>query len=308
MIRVTFLGTAASRPTVGRNVSALMIQREGDSLLFDCGEGTQRQMMRYGTGFSVNDIFFTHLHADHFLGVIGLLRTMGLQGREEPMRLYAPEASTSTLRSAVNLGMERVPFDVSIIELAPGESVQRNDYQIAAYRSQHGGRSLGFALIEDERYGRFHPDRARALGVPEGPLFGKLHRGESVEVDGRIISANDVVGPPRAGRRVVYSGDTRPCRETLEIARDADLLIHDATFSHDEAVRARDTEHATAREAADLAKRAGVLRLALTHISARYADDARPLEREARDVFRDTIVAHDGLVVDVPFRDSEPGE
>jgi ribonuclease Z len=306
MIRVTFLGTAASRPTVGRNVSAIMVQREGDSLLFDCGEGTQRQMMRYGTGFAVHDIFFTHLHADHFLGVIGLLRTMGLQGREETMRLWSPEGGAGILHDAVNLGLERVPFAVDIVELQAGEKVERDGYDIVAYRTQHGPRALGYALVEHTRLGRFNPDRARELGVPEGPLFGRLHRGQDVEVDGRLVTAAELVGESRPGRRVVYTGDTRPSRETQEIARNADLLIHDGTFTHDEAGRARETQHATAREAAELAVRAGVLKLALTHISARYADDPRPLEREARDVFRNCVVAHDGLIIEVPFRDADP--
>jgi len=304
MIRVTFLGTAAARPTVGRNVSAIMMHRGGDSLLFDCGEGTQRQMMRYGSGFSVDDIFFSHLHADHFLGLTGLLRTMGLQGREEPMRLWAPEGGARILRDAANLGLERVPFQLEIIELQPDQHVPRDGYDIVAYRSQHGARSLGYALVEAERLGRFDPGRARALGVPEGPLFGKLHQGESVEVDGRLITPAELVGPMRPGRRVVYTGDTRPCPATIDIARDADLLIHDATFTHEEAERARDTDHSTAREAAELAKHAGVVQLALTHISARYADDVRPLEREARAVFRSTVVAHDGLTLEVAFRDA----
>jgi ribonuclease Z len=260
-------------------------------------------MMRYGTGFAVHDVFFTHMHADHFLGIIGLLRTMGLQGREEPIRLWAPDGGAAILNQAVNLGQERVPFEVQITELQPGTRVSRDDFDILAYRSQHG-RSLGFALVEHDRLGRFNPDRARELGVPEGPLFGMLHRGKDVGVDGRVVRAAELVGPSRPGRRVVYTGDTRPCRETFEAARGADLLIHDATFSHDEAARARETNHATAREAADLARRADVLRLALTHISARYADDARPLEREARDVFRGAVVAYDGLVVEVPHRDA----
>jgi ribonuclease Z len=305
MIRVTFLGTAASRPTVGRNVSALMLQREGESLLFDCGEGTQRQMMRYGTGFSVDDVFFTHMHADHFLGITGLLRTMGLQGRETAIRLWVPEGGSGIMHDAVHLGLERVPFAVDIVELQPGEEVEREGYRIVAYRSQHGPRSLGYALVEAQRLGRFNPDLARKLGVPEGPLFGRLHRGQDVEVDGRTIRAADLVGAPRPGRRIVYTGDTRPCRETIEVARDADLLIHDATFGHDEAARARETQHSTAREAADLARRTGVQRLALTHISARYAEDARPLEREAREVFRATVIAHDGLVIEVPHRDAD---
>jgi ribonuclease Z len=304
MIRVTFLGTAASRPTVGRNVSAIMVQREGDAFLFDCGEGTQRQMMRYGTGFATHDIFFTHLHADHFLGVTGLLRTMGLQGREETMRLWAPEGSAGILRDAVNLGMERLPFPIDITELKPGDRVPGSGFDIVSYRSQHG-RSLGYALIEAPRLGRFNPDRARQAGVPEGPLFGRLHKGEDVVVDGRLVTAAELVGPPRPGRRIVYTGDTRPCKETLHVAEHADLLIHEATFGHEEVDRARETNHSTARQAADLARRAGVHRLVLTHLSARYSDDVRPLEREARDVFRNAVVAYDGLVVDVPFRDGD---
>jgi ribonuclease Z len=302
VIRVTFLGTAASRPTVGRNVSAVMLQREGDAFLFDCGEGTQRQMMRYGTGFTLNDIFFSHLHADHFLGLTGLLRTLGLQGREAAMRLWAPEGGSPILRDAVNLGMERLPFPVEITELKPGDGYRGEGFDITAYRSRHG-RSLGFAVVEHPRLGRFNPDRARELGVPEGPLFGKLHRGEDVVVDGRTITAAELVGPPRPGRRVVYSGDTRPCQETLRAAEGADLLIHEATFGHDELPRARETNHSTAREAADLARRAGVRHLVLTHISARYAEDPRPLEREARDVFRSSVVAWDGYIVEVQHRD-----
>jgi ribonuclease Z len=303
MISVTFLGTAASRPTVGRNVSAIVMHRGGDSLLFDCGEGTQRQMMRYNSGFSMEDIFFTHLHADHFLGLTGLLRTMALQDRQQPIRLWCPEGGTRTLREAVNLGMERVPFEVIITELAPGDHSDRGEYGIHAYRTQHGPRALGYALIERERLGRFDPELARQLGVPEGPLFGRLHRGDDVTIGGRVVRASDLVGPPRPGRRLVYTGDTRPCRETSEIARAADLLIHDATFSHDEHDRAKETNHSTAREAAELARRAGVRRLALTHISARYAEDVRPLEREARAVFRGAVVAHDGLTIEVPYPD-----
>jgi len=305
MLRVTFLGTAASRPTVGRNVSAICVQRGGEVMLFDCGEGTQRQMMRYGTGFNVDDIFITHLHADHFLGVIGLLRTMALQGRMEPIRLWAPAGGARILREAVDLGVERVPFVVHVEELEPGSRVERDGYDIVAYGVKHGGRALGYALVEHDRLGRFHPDRARELGVPEGPLFGKLHRGVAVEVDGRTIRPEDVVGPPRPGRRLVYSGDTRPCKATADIARNADLLIHDATFGEDEAERARATGHSTAREAATIARRAQADKLVLTHISARYADDPRPLEREARGAFAGAVVAHDGLTIEIPFRDGD---
>ena len=272
-------------------------------MMFDCGEGTQRQMMRYGTGFSLEEIFFSHLHADHFLGVIGLLRTMGLQGREEPIRLWCPRGTEEILRTAVELGVERVPFEVSIRGLEPGEAVDRGDYAVVPFRTTHGGRSLGYAVSEKERLGRFDPARARELGIPEGPLWGKLHHGEAVEVEGRVVAASEVVGPPRPGRTVVYSGDTRPSQQTAEAAAGADLLIHEATFAHEEAERAGATGHSTAREAAQVARDARALRLVLTHFSPRYADDPRGLEREARAVFPETSAAFDGLVVEVPYRD-----
>ena len=302
-MRVTFLGTAAARPTVGRNVSSLMIQREGDVMMFDCGEGTQRQMMRYGTGFSFDDIFFSHLHGDHFLGVIGLLRTLGLQAREEPMDLWTPRGTAEILDQAVHLGVDRVPFEVRIHELDPGETIRRGPYDVVPFKTSHTGRSLGYAVVEHPRLGRFDAEKARALGIPEGPLWGKLHKGESVEVDGRTFTAEEMVGPPRPGRRVVYTGDTRPCAATREHAASADLLIHEATFAQDEAERANQTGHTTAREAAALAAEVGALRLALTHFSPRYADDPRFLEREARAVFPETVAAYDGLVIEVPYRE-----
>jgi len=301
-MRLTFLGTAAARPTVGRNVSSLLVQREGDVLMFDCGEGTQRQMMRYGTGFSFNDIFFTHLHADHFLGVIGLLRTLGLQAREEPMDLWTPAGTEQILAQAVGLGVERVPFDVRIHGVEPGEAVPRDGYDVVPFRVSHGGRAYGWAVVEHERLGRFDPAKARELEIPEGPLWGKLHHGQPVAVDGRTITPDQLVGAPRPGRKLVISGDTRPCQATRDIAANADLLVHEATFAQDEAERAAHTGHSTAREAAELAASAGVLRLVLTHFSPRYADDPRWLEKEARAVFPETVCAHDGMVVEVPFR------
>jgi ribonuclease Z len=259
-------------------------------------------MMRFGTGFSFSDLFFTHLHADHFLGVIGLLRTLGLQAREEPVDLWAPRGGDVILRQAVELGVERVPFEVNIRTLEPGEAVRRGAYDVVPFKVQHGGRALGYALVEHERLGRFDPARARELGIPEGPLWGKLHHGQPVEVDGRVVRPEELVGPPRPGRKVVYSGDTRPCAATREIAAGADLLIHEATFGDDEADRAVATGHSTAREAASVAADAGVLRLVLTHFSPRYADDPRLLEKEARAVFPETVSAHDGMVVEVPYR------
>jgi len=308
MIRVTFLGTAAARPTVGRNVSALSVQREGDLMLFDCGEGTQRQMMRYQTGFALQSIFFTHLHADHFLGVIGLLRTMALQDRSEPIVLYAPLGGRRILEQAIRLGVDRVGFPVEVEELVPGDRVAREEYDVLAFPVEHGIAALGYALVEHERLGRFHPERARELGVPEGPLFGRLHKGEPVTVDGRTISPSDVVGPPRPGRRVVYTGDTAPSERVVEVAHGCDLLIHECTFGDEEAERARQTGHATASEAARVALAADVRRLVLTHISARYAESPAILEREARRIFSETRVAYDGMTLEIPYADDGDGD
>lgn len=304
-LTVRFLGTSASRPTVERNVASIALIREGETFLIDCGEGTQRQMMRYGISFNLGDVFFTHFHTDHFLGIVGLLRTMSLQGRTESLRAWGPRGAARNLRRAELFGADRVAFPLDVRELAPGDAVPRKDYAIHAFALDHRGTpSLGYALVESERRGRFNPDLARELGIPEGPLWGRIHRGETVTLDdGRQIDPALLVGPTRPGRRIVVTGDSRPCDATLEAARDADLLVHEATFGDEEAERAAETGHSTAREAATLAARAGVRRLALTHVSARYSRDVSQLEREARAVFPNTIVARDGTEIEVPFRD-----
>ncbi len=306
MLSLTFLGTSAARPTVERNVSALALQREGETLLFDCGEGTQRQMMRYGVSFALSEIFFTHFHADHFLGMIGLVRTLGLQGREEPLRLYGPRGAKQVLNNALLLGVEKVPFGVEIHEVKPGAVIgERKGFSITAFATDHGAGSIGYALVESERYGRFDPEKARALGIPEGPLWGKLQRGEPIELtDGRTLTADSVVGPRRPGRKVCITGDTAPCASVVDAAAGADLLVHEATFGEEEKDRAKETFHSTAREAAQVAKAAQVRKLVLTHLSARYSISADDLVKEAKEVFGDVAAAKDGLVVDVPFADS----
>ncbi|GAC1693538.1 MAG: hypothetical protein NVS9B3_11740 [Gemmatimonadaceae bacterium] len=303
-LTLRFLGTSASRPTIERNVAAIAVVREGETLLVDCGEGTQRQMMRYGVSFNLSDIFFTHIHADHMLGVIGLLRTMALQGRTEPMRLWGPRGAAKVLRAAQTLGTERVGFGTEIIEVDPGVPITREGgYRILPFAVDHRGASaVGYALIEEERRGRFNPELAREIGIPEGPLWGRLHRGLGVTLDdGRVIEASVLVGPTRPGRSVVITGDTRPCAATVEAARGADVLVHEATFAEEEAERARETGHSTAREAATVAAAAGVKQLILTHISARYSRDAAELEREARAVFPPTRAVRDGAEVAVAF-------
>jgi ribonuclease Z len=302
MIRITFLGTAAARPTVPRNVSATAIQREGDLWLLDCGEGTQRQMMRYGAGFALRGILITHLHGDHVLGLTGLTRTLALQGRDAPLPIYGPPGSASTLEAIVHLGGRNAAFPIPIHELNPGDAIDEPEYRIEAFSVRHGTPALGFALRELPRPGRFDVERARALGVPEGPLFGRLHRGESVMLpSGDLVAPDAVVGPPRPGRLVVFTGDTRPCREVVEVARGADLLVHDATFGEEEAARARETFHSTARDAAKIARDAGVHRLILTHLSARYSANAQPLEREAAPLFPGAQAAWDGWTVELPY-------
>lgn len=303
-LTLTFLGTGAAIPTLDRNVASLAMQREGETLLFDCGEGTQRQMMRYGVGFSLSEIFFTHYHSDHLLGLTGLVRTMGMQDRTAPMTLYGPRGGAKVLGGMLAVGVERNKFPVEIVELQPGDRLDRPDYEIVVFPTEHRTDTVGYALVERQRLGRFHPERARELGVPEGPLWGRLHRGETVELpDGRRVAPADLVGGPRPGRKVVITGDTRPTPEVILAARDADVLVHEATFGDDEGLRAHETGHSTASEAARVALEAGVRRLVLTHISARYSREAPELVLEAQALFPDTIVARDGLALPVPFRD-----
>jgi ribonuclease Z len=302
MLSATLLGTGAACPTIERNVAALAVQREGETILFDCGEGTQRQMMRYGVSFAFREIFFTHYHADHMLGVIGLLRTMGLQDRTAPVTLYGPRGAQRILSAAINLGIERNKFPVEIVELKVGDRLRRDEYDIVVFETEHRADTVGFALAEHTRLGRFNPERARELGIPEGPLWGRLHKGETVELpDGRRIGPAELVGAPRRGRTLVYTGDTRPTLKVVEAARGADLLIHEATFGEEEVDRAAETGHSTAAQAAEVAREAGVRRLVLTHISARYSREAPELLAEAKAVFPETLVARDGLTVEVPY-------
>ena len=304
-LSLRFLGTSAARPTVERNVASVALLREGEAFLFDCGEGTQRQMMRYGITFNLDDIFFTHFHTDHLLGVVGLMRTMSLQGRTESLRLWGPVGAERMIRRAESLGSERLAFGLEIRELSAGDAIPRKGYLIHTFALEHRGPpSIGYVIAEEERRGRFNPDIAAELGIPEGPLWGRIHRGESVTLDdGRVIDPSTLVGETRPGRRVVITGDTRPCAATIVAAEGADLLVHEATFGDEEAERAVQTGHSTAREAAQVAKMAGVRQLVLTHVSARYTRDAGELELEAREVFPESRVARDGLEIDVPFRD-----
>ncbi len=273
--------------------------------MFDCGEGTQRQMMRYGVGFSLNDIFFTHFHSDHVLGVTGLVRTLGLQGRTDPMRFYGPRGAKDLLAQAVSFGVERTPFEIHIEEVKPGDCLDRGDYEIRVFPTDHTRHSVGFVIAEHQRLGRFDPEKARELGIPEGPLWGQIHAGKPVTLDdGTEITPDRLVGGPRPGRKVVLTGDTKPCKSVVEASEEADLLIHEATFGDDEADRADETNHSTAAGAGKVALAARVRRLVLSHVSARYSRDFEPLLEQARAVFPETSVAKDGMTIDVPFPDA----
>jgi ribonuclease Z len=303
-MRVTFLGTSGAVPTTQRAPSAVLVNREGERLLFDCGEGTQRQMMRFGTGFDVSHIFVTHLHGDHILGIPGLIQSLDFNDRTDPLAIHVPPRSRAAVEDLVHAGGHRPGYPVRIHEVSPGSvAYDAADFAVRTVETEHRTTSMGYVLAEDDRPGRFDRERAEELGVPVGPKFGRLHGGESVELDdGRVIRPEQVVGDPRPGRTVVYTGDTRPVEAVVEAATDADLLIHDATFADDERERARRTGHSTAREAAEVAARAGVTRLALTHISSRYAGRWERLERDASEAFDgDSFVASDGQTVDVPY-------
>jgi ribonuclease Z len=295
-------------PTTERAPSAVLCRREGERFLFDCGEGTQRQMMRFGTGFAVSHLFVTHLHGDHVLGIPGLVQTWDFTEREAPLAIHAPPGSRGHVESLLHAGGHQPGFPIRVNEVGPGSVALDGDgFEVRAFETEHRTRSVGWALVEDDRRGRFDRERAEELGVPVGPKFGRLHRGEPVELDdGRVIEPEQVVGDPRPGRRLVYTGDTRPVAATERAAADADLLIHEATFASDEADRARSTGHTTAREAGELAARAGARRLALTHISSRYAGDASRIADEAAAAFDgESFVAHDGLDVEVPYPDAD---
>ena len=306
LLRLTFLGTSAAQPTIHRNVSGLALKVDGDLLLFDCGEGSQRQMVRFGTGFTVDAVFFTHFHADHFLGIIGFLRTLGMMGRQEPMLLYGPAPAKRLLHQAVFLGTDSLDFPVEITELKSGDAVRRKGYSVKAIQVDHRIAALGYVLQEDPRAGRFHLDKAIEVGVQPGPDFGRLQRGEAViSRSGQTIHASDVLGPPRSGRKVVISGDTRPCVALVEAAHGADLLIHEATFSDEEQDRALETRHSTAREAGQVAHQAQVDRLILTHLSSRHDAEPGKLKDQAKEEFAGPVdVASDGWTLEIPLKDS----
>jgi ribonuclease Z len=299
---LVFLGTAGSMPTANRSPTALLVRRGGDRLLFDCAEGTQRQMLRSSVGLlDLREVFLTHYHADHYLGLPGMLKTFALRGREAPITIYGPRGLV-TLFGSLRRIFGKLTYEYELVELGPGDALERGDHRIVVFPVAHAVSSVGYALVEEDRPGRFDVETADALGVPPGPERGLLQRGEPVALgDGRVVTPAEVLGDPRPGRTVVIAGDTSPSRTVVEVARGADLLVHEATFLEDEVERARETAHSTAREAAELARAAGVALLALTHLSSRYfGPDAA---REARVVFPETVVPRDFDIIELRFQE-----
>jgi ribonuclease Z len=302
---IVFLGTSASAPTAQRAPAALLVRRGGDKLLFDCAEGTQRQLMRSTIGLpDLPEIFLTHFHGDHFFGLPGMLKTFSLRQREVPLTIYGPAGLRELYKSLGRL-IGKLSYPVELEEVRPGEALERDDYRVLVFPVHHGVSAVGYAVAEEDRPGEFDAATADALGIPFGPERGALQRGESVTLDdGKVLTPDAVLGAARPGRRIVIPGDTAPVETVRILAEGADVLIHEATFLEDERDRAADTLHSTALQAAEVARDAGVRLLALTHVSPRYFGPE--LAREAREVFSATVVPKDFDVIEVPY--AERGE
>ncbi len=294
-LSIFFAGTAGSVPSARRGLPALLIRRGGERLLFDCGEGTQRQLLR-SVGLADPDaVYITHFHADHWLGLPGMLKSLALRERVEPLSVYGPRGLIA-LMETMRVVYGRLPYDLRITELEPMQAVPGDGYEVVAVGVRHSRENcLGYALVEDARPGEFDPDAAQALGIAPGRDFGRLQNGETVAG----VRPEQVMGPPRQGRKLVYSGDSAPCEALALAAHEADVLIHEATFAQEEAERARETSHSTARQAAELARSARVRLLALTHVSSRYVGEE--LLEEASAVFAATVAPRDFDTIEVPF-------
>ncbi|MDW5563620.1 MAG: ribonuclease Z [Methanomassiliicoccus sp.] len=305
-VRLTFLGTGGGMPSPSRGVSAIALQVGGDVLLFDCGEGTQRQFMRSSASFmKVTTIFITHFHGDHFLGLPGLIQSMNFSGRQAPLSIYGPPGMIDLASTLISLGHFTLAFPVSAGEMIDGDQVDLGAVTVTAVEGEHSVPALSFVIEEKGRRGRFLPERAMELGVPSGPLFGQLQSGHEINVGGRIVTPSMVMGPPRPGLKVVISGDTRPTARLAEAAGHASVLVHEATLDSSLQEGARSYGHSTAREAGEVARAAEVELLVLTHISNRY-DDVSVLEEEAKEAFPHVLAATDLMTIQVRTERDRP--
>jgi ribonuclease Z len=297
---LVFLGTSGSVPTARRALPSTLVRRGGERMLLDCGEGTQRQLLRSSVGLvELPEVFLTHYHADHYLGLPGMLKTFALRGREVPLTVYGPPGLTD-LFGGLQRVFGKLTYRLELVELRSGDVLDRGDYRIVVFDVAHGLTANGYAFVELPRPGRFDLQAAEALGVEPGPLFGRLQSGEPVALpSGDVVRPEQVLGPARPGRKIVLAGDTAPAASVLEVAEAADLLVHEATFAEEERERADETAHCTAAGAAHIARAAGVTLLALTHLSNRYFGPE--IAREAREIFAETVVPRDFDIIDVRF-------
>jgi ribonuclease Z len=293
-LSIFFVGTAGSAPTARRGLPSILVRRGGDRIMFDCGEGTQRQLVSTIGLTELTDVFLTHFHADHWLGLPGMLKTFDLRGREKPLTIHGPRGLTALLGLVLRMG-GRVSFPLEVVELTPGDVLERDGYRIAPVEVLHRGPAVGYVLFEDERPGAFDPVAAERLGLQPGPEFGRVQRGETI----RGVSPTQVMGETRPGRKLVFSGDTEPCESLRIAAHRADVLVHEATFAEEERERARLTGHSTAIQAATLAREAEVELLALNHVSTRHPLGV--LRQEARTVFERTVIPRDFDTIEIPF-------
>jgi ribonuclease Z len=302
-LSIVFLGTGGSWPTVKRNVSSIAIKRGSEIILVDCGEGTQRQFQKSNLSYmQISKVFITHFHGDHFLGLPGIIQTMQLNDRNKPLHIYGPKGMKQLLSQLVSLGYFKPGYMIVAHELDGGDTLKFDGYNIHVSRVKHNVPTLAYTLEEHMRPGKFNKPKALAMGVPEGPLFSKLQRGQTITLkNGKKITPDMILGPPRKGRKIVISGDTTPCEHMIAFAKDADILIHDATFDSELEEVANEYGHTTASQAAEIAKKAQVERLFLTHISPRYLDH-RILENEARKIFKRSFVPKDFQEVDVALK------
>ncbi len=306
-LRIVFLGTAGSVPTNDRSLPSIVVQRKGEILMFDCGEGTQRQMIKARVGFNRKmKVFITHMHGDHVLGLPGIIQTMSLLGRDKPLQIYGPHGIKAFIEAVISTIKFWLAFPIEIYEIGrEGLICEEEEYEVHVAWAEHSIPSLAYALAEKPRPGRFYPEKALALGVPRGPLWSKLQKGMKITLpNGRIIKPEEVLGPPRPGRKIVYTGDTRPSDRIVKLAKDADVLIHEATFDDEMIERAREDGHSTPGEAAKIALKAGVKLLVLTHISARYN---RPeiLLKQAQKIFPNVCVPNDLEELEIPLPKNE---
>jgi ribonuclease Z len=293
-LNIIFLGTGGSWPTIKRNVTAIAIKRAGEVILFDCGEGTQRQLQKSKLSYmQISKLFITHFHGDHFLGIPGLVQTMQLNDRETPLNIYGPKGMIKLVNQLLSLGYFKPNYQIIAHEVEGGDILEFEEYFIQILKVKHGIPAIAFALEEKMRPGKFDKPKALKLGIPEGPLFSKLQQGKTVTLkDGRKIKPDSVLGPPRNGRKIVISGDTVPIEEMICFSKDADVLIHEATFDSTFEELSSEYGHSTAYQAAEIAKKAKVKKLFLTHISPRYFDN-NILEEEAGKIFKNTVITKD---------------